>query len=79
MCLLKFQKSHAICDLGKSITKRLATREEDLQGFVVSVPLPPMIYKPCQKEEENDSVVSYFLLKVPISLYRIVLRFGGWM
>lgn len=59
MCYLKFQNSYAICDLGLSITKRLASREEDFQGLIASVPLPAMIYKPCQKEEGNDSMVSY--------------------
>lgn len=62
-CELKFQNSHAICDLGLSLTKRLATKEEDFQGLIASVPLPPMIYKSCKKGEEDGSMVSYLLLK----------------
>ncbi|KAF3451892.1 hypothetical protein FNV43_RR07988 [Rhamnella rubrinervis] len=54
----KSKNSHAICDLGLSITKRLASKEEDLQGLTASVPLPPMLYKPYEKKEGEDSVTS---------------------
>ena len=52
------QNSHAICDLGLSITKRLAAKEDDLQGFTASIPLPSMVYKSFEKQEGDDSVVS---------------------
>lgn len=54
---LTLQNSHAICDLGLSITKRLAPRESDLQVLTVSVPLPSMLYKPYEKKEGDDSAV----------------------
>ncbi|CAL5409349.1 unnamed protein product [Camellia sinensis] len=54
----KSKNSYAICDLGMSITKRLAQKEDDLQGLIVSVPLPPMLYKPCEKKEGDDPLVS---------------------
>ncbi|THG11358.1 hypothetical protein TEA_018860 [Camellia sinensis var. sinensis] len=50
----KSKNSYAICDLGMSITKRLAQKEDDLQGLIVSVPLPPMLYKPREKKEGDD-------------------------
>lgn len=52
------QNSHAICDLGLSITKRLAAKEDDLQGLTASIPLPSMVYKSFEKKEGDDSVVS---------------------
>ncbi|XP_028076507.1 sister chromatid cohesion protein PDS5 homolog A-A isoform X1 [Camellia sinensis] len=54
----KSKNSYAICDLGMSITKRLAQKEDDLQGLIVSVPLPPMLYKPREKKEGDDPLVS---------------------
>lgn len=58
-----FQNSHAICDLGLSITKRLAPKENDLQGLPASVSLPSMLYKPYEKKEGDDSMVrDLFLL-----------------
>ncbi|KAF4399484.1 hypothetical protein G4B88_022567 [Cannabis sativa] len=52
----KSKNSHAICDLGLSITKRLAPKEYDTQDSTTSVPLPPMMYKPYEKKEGDDSV-----------------------
>ncbi|KAK9935847.1 hypothetical protein M0R45_012722 [Rubus argutus] len=54
----KSKNSHAICDLGLSITKRLAPKETDLQVLTVSVPLPCMLYKPYEKKEGDDSAAS---------------------
>ncbi|XP_040362062.1 sister chromatid cohesion protein PDS5 homolog B isoform X1 [Rosa chinensis] len=53
---VKSKNSHAICDLGLSITKRLAPKETDLQVLTASVPLPSMLYKPYEKKEGDDSV-----------------------
>ncbi|GFY91653.1 binding protein [Actinidia rufa] len=50
--------SHGICDLGLSITKSLAQKEDDLQGSIVSVSLPPMLYKPHNKKEVDDPLVN---------------------
>lgn len=50
------QNSHAICDLGLAITKRLLQKDVDMQGLSHSVSLPPIIYKACEKE--NDLKVS---------------------
>lgn len=49
------QNSHAICDLGLAITKRLLQKDVDMQGLS-SVSLPPILYKACEKE--NDLKVS---------------------
>ncbi|KAI8001944.1 Protein C2-DOMAIN ABA-RELATED 11 [Camellia lanceoleosa] len=56
----KSKNSHAICDLGLSIIKRLAHKEDDLQESIVSVSLPPVLYKLRDKkgEEGNDPLVS---------------------
>lgn len=62
MLIIEFsQNSHAICDLGLSITKRLAPKEYDVhvQVLIASVPLPPTMYKPYEKKE-GDDVVSYY-------------------
>ncbi|XP_004293403.1 PREDICTED: sister chromatid cohesion protein PDS5 homolog A [Fragaria vesca subsp. vesca] len=56
--VVKSKNSHAICDLGLSITKRLAPKEIDLQVLTTSVPLPSMLYKPYEKKEGDDSVAS---------------------
>lgn len=69
------QNSHAICDLGLSITKRLAVKEDDLQGFTASIPLPSMVYKSFEKQEGDDSVVSSCKEFICIGLLYHVL---GW-
>ncbi|KAK7331159.1 hypothetical protein VNO77_25376 [Canavalia gladiata] len=51
----KSKNSHAICDLGLAITKRLVQKDADLQGLSL-VSLPPMLYKACEKE--NNLMVS---------------------
>lgn len=48
----KSKNSHAICDLGLAITKRLLQKDVDMQGLSHSVSLPPIIYK--AREKEND-------------------------
>jgi sister-chromatid-cohesion protein PDS5 len=50
------QNSHAICDLGLAITKRLVQKDVDMQGSSHSVSLPPALYK--AREKENDVMVS---------------------
>ena len=56
------QNSHAICDLGLAITKRLVQKDVDLQGLSPSVSLPPMLYK--AREKEIDPMVFSFLVKL---------------
>ncbi|KHG12268.1 Sister chromatid cohesion PDS5 B [Gossypium arboreum] len=51
----KLENSHAICDLGLSIMKCLAYKEEDLQGLMQSVSLPPLLYKPYERKEGEGS------------------------
>ncbi|XP_019440010.1 PREDICTED: sister chromatid cohesion protein PDS5 homolog A-B [Lupinus angustifolius] len=51
----KTKNSHAICDFGLAITKRLVQKDIDLQGLSSSVSLPPILYKACEKD--NDTVV----------------------
>lgn len=54
----KSKNSHAICDLGLSITKRLSRKEDDIQGVFSSVSMPSMLYKPYEKIEGDDSLAS---------------------
>ncbi|KAK0598612.1 hypothetical protein LWI29_036294 [Acer saccharum] len=54
----KSKNSHAISDIGLSITKRLVPKEEDLQGMITSVSLPPVLYKQNEKKEGDDSLAS---------------------
>ncbi|KAF6145104.1 hypothetical protein GIB67_013455 [Kingdonia uniflora] len=46
--VMKSKNSHAISDLGLSITNRLALKEDDLTTFV---PLPSELYKPQEKSD----------------------------
>ncbi|RZB64213.1 Sister chromatid cohesion protein PDS5-like B isoform B [Glycine soja] len=57
----KSKNSHAICDLGLAITKRLVQKDVDLQGLSPSVSLPPMLYK--AREKEIDPMC-HFILQV---------------
>ncbi|KAL9455540.1 hypothetical protein AB3S75_004875 [Citrus x aurantiifolia] len=54
----KSKNSHAICDLGLSITKRLSRMEDNSQGVFSSVSLPSTLYKPYEKKAGDDSVAS---------------------
>ncbi|GMH26851.1 hypothetical protein Nepgr_028694 [Nepenthes gracilis] len=54
---VKSKNSHAICDLGLSIIKRLGQRLDGHQDTPASVSLPPLLYKPCEKKEEDDTKV----------------------
>ncbi|CAI9783991.1 unnamed protein product [Fraxinus pennsylvanica] len=53
----KSKNSYALCDLGLSIIKRLAPKQDDLQDLSASVVLPSALYKPLDKKEGNDSLV----------------------
>ncbi|KAL3519260.1 hypothetical protein ACH5RR_017409 [Cinchona calisaya] len=53
----KSKNLYAICDLGLSITKRLAPKQEDLQDFGASVPLPAILYKLHETNEGSDTPV----------------------
>ncbi|KAL3850966.1 hypothetical protein ACJIZ3_012848 [Penstemon smallii] len=48
---------YALCDLGLSVVKRLAPKQDDLQESSASLTLPPLLYKPLEKKEESDSLV----------------------
>ncbi|XP_038893526.1 sister chromatid cohesion protein PDS5 homolog B isoform X2 [Benincasa hispida] len=52
----KSKISYAICDLGMSIIKRLALKEDDLQGLTAPVSLPANLYK--TKEKKGDDSVA---------------------
>ncbi|KAK7363868.1 hypothetical protein VNO77_06028 [Canavalia gladiata] len=54
----KSKNSHAICDLGLAITKRLVQKDVDLQGLSHSVSLPPVLYKASGNKVANDTAVS---------------------
>ncbi|XP_059624884.1 sister chromatid cohesion protein PDS5 homolog A isoform X2 [Cornus florida] len=54
----KSKNSHAICDLGLSITKRLVQKPDDLQGSTASVSLPPMLYKLHEKKDGDEPQAS---------------------
>ncbi|KAG4143844.1 hypothetical protein ERO13_D06G217750v2 [Gossypium hirsutum] len=49
----KSKNSHAICDLGLSIMKLLGYKED--AGLIQSVSLPPILYKPYERKEGEDS------------------------
>lgn len=57
---MNVQNSHAICDLGLAITKRLVQKDIDLQGLSHLVSLPPMLYKTSEKEGDDTLVCSFF-------------------
>ncbi|MED6131709.1 hypothetical protein PIB30_012146 [Stylosanthes scabra] len=58
----KSKNSHAICDLGLAITKRLVQKKNvDLQGSSPSVSLPPTLYKMREKEDDTVSEVRTWL------------------
>ncbi|GMH05225.1 hypothetical protein Nepgr_007065 [Nepenthes gracilis] len=54
---VKSKNSHAICDLGLSIIKRLGQKLDGHQDPPASVSLPSMLYKLCERKEENDAEV----------------------
>ncbi|CAA2987957.1 sister chromatid cohesion PDS5 homolog A isoform X1 [Olea europaea subsp. europaea] len=49
----KSKNSYALCDLGLSIIKRLAPKQDDLQDLNAPVNLPPVLYKPLEKRKGN--------------------------
>ncbi|KAL1214039.1 putative sister chromatid cohesion protein PDS5 [Cardamine amara subsp. amara] len=53
----KSKNSHAICELGLSIMNHLTQKEPGLQGEITPVSLPPMLYKPSEKIEGDNSQV----------------------
>ncbi|KZV51246.1 hypothetical protein F511_05903 [Dorcoceras hygrometricum] len=52
----KSKNLYALCDLGMSIIKRLASKETDPQNSSASVTLPPVLYKLIEKKEDSDSL-----------------------
>uniref|UniRef100_A0A5B7AN91 Sister chromatid cohesion protein PDS5 B n=2 Tax=Davidia involucrata TaxID=16924 RepID=A0A5B7AN91_DAVIN len=54
----KSKNSHGICDIGLSITKRLGQKQDDIQASITLVSLPSMLYKPHEKKEGDDTLVS---------------------
>lgn len=54
---------YALCDLGMSIVKRLAPKQDDFQDSSASVTLPSGFYKQLVKKDENDSLVR--MIKLP--------------
>ncbi|XP_022877905.1 sister chromatid cohesion protein PDS5 homolog A-B-like isoform X3 [Olea europaea var. sylvestris] len=53
----KSKNSYALCDLGLSIVKRLAPKQDDLQDLSASVVLPSALYKPLEKKGGNDLLI----------------------
>ncbi|CAN1177240.1 Sister chromatid cohesion protein PDS5 homolog A [Linum perenne] len=53
----KSKNSRAVSELGLSIVKRLAPKEDDLQMLASPVTLPSVLYKPYEKKED-DSVAN---------------------
>ncbi|KAL6538568.1 hypothetical protein OROGR_012556 [Orobanche gracilis] len=51
----KSKNLYALCDLGLPIIKRLAPNQDRLQDSSASVVLPPVLYKPLENKEKNDS------------------------
>ncbi|KAL9254883.1 Sister chromatid cohesion protein PDS5 homolog A-like protein [Drosera capensis] len=57
----KSRNSHAICELGLSITKRLGEDLEGQQVAVAAVALPLMLFKPRENNGEDDAEVGEVL------------------
>ncbi|KAL2495632.1 hypothetical protein Fot_39389 [Forsythia ovata] len=53
----KSKNLYALCDLGLSIIKRLAPKQDDVQDLSSSVVLPSALYKSLEKKEGIDSLV----------------------
>ncbi|KAL3614925.1 hypothetical protein CASFOL_040586 [Castilleja foliolosa] len=53
----KSKNLYALCDFGMPIMKRLAPNQDELQESSATVALPPVLYKPLEKSEENNSLV----------------------
>ncbi|CAA0837188.1 binding [Striga hermonthica] len=54
----KSKNLYALCDLGLLVIKRIAANQDELQDLGVPVALPPVLFKPFEKKEENDSMGS---------------------
>ncbi|KAK1317916.1 DNA mismatch repair protein MSH6 [Acorus calamus] len=54
----KTKNSHAICELGLLITKKLIQNQENYPEMPTSVSLPPLLYRTIEKEEGKDSMVN---------------------
>ncbi|CAI0440273.1 unnamed protein product [Linum tenue] len=52
--MAKTKNSHAVCELGLMIVKRLAPKEDDLHMFALAVTLPSLLYKPYEKKEDDS-------------------------
>ncbi|KAG4401440.1 hypothetical protein GLYMA_07G268200v4 [Glycine max] len=52
----KSKNSHALCELGLAITKRLVQKDVDFQGLSHLVSLPPLLYKASEKEGDDTLV-----------------------
>ncbi|MQM03150.1 hypothetical protein Taro_035926 [Colocasia esculenta] len=50
----KSKNSHAICDIGLSLVKRLGHDQIDIASMTKSVPLPEQLYKTLEKDEGNS-------------------------
>lgn len=69
------QNLYALCDLGMSIVKRLASKQDDLDDLSASVALPSGLYKQLAKRDENDTPVCMpNFLDIYISLVSILIR-----
>ncbi|GER37526.1 sister chromatid cohesion protein pds5 [Striga asiatica] len=54
----KSKNLYALCDLGVPIIKKLASNQDELQDLGAPVPLTPVLFKPLEKKEENNSLES---------------------
>jgi sister-chromatid-cohesion protein PDS5 len=54
----KSKNSHAICDLGLSIIKRIGQKQDDLPESSASVSLPLQLYMPREIKEGDDPLVT---------------------
>ncbi|KAK1293101.1 DNA mismatch repair protein MSH6 [Acorus calamus] len=53
----KTKNSHAICELGLLITKKLIQNQENYPEMPTSVSFPPLLYRTIEKEEGKDSMI----------------------
>lgn len=73
---MNVQNSHALCELGLAITKRLVQKDVDFQGLSHLVSLPPLLYKASEKEGDDTLVCSLFWSNfvVPSSMLSILVH-----